>query len=96
MHRFQFTIRDMLWATFWAALTIAAWMHVGGQWENVFLGRVDIAHHILALCMVAFSIAGSFVTIAAMFRRTWIGVALGGAAVLGAFLFFLIQFLLPS
>lgn len=69
--RFQFTIRDILWATFWASLTALAW---AGFVSMCARGQVDTRVDMLSM---VFSVAGPCVTIGALFRRTWIGIGVG-------------------
>ena len=80
--RFQFTIYDALRATAWGALTSLAWLNAGAQWSLASRGLANPAAQAFALAVVAFSIVGPFVTLASLFRRTWIGWLVGGGFLL--------------
>jgi hypothetical protein len=72
--RFQFTHRGMLGATFWLALSMAAWALF------VELARYGHQPGLVFYWAVTFLIVGSispFVAIGALFRRSLLGAAIG-------------------
>jgi hypothetical protein len=75
MRRFQFTIHDMLWAMFWAAVSSSFWGLAYRSTELAMSG-----HQLVRVTMV-FSILAGYVTacaaIGALFDKTLPALALG-------------------
>jgi hypothetical protein len=68
--RFQFTIRNLLWATFWVAVGLTAWKVYSSSrpW-------VDSAVIAIAARLIAFTCP--FVAVGALFGRARLGFAIG-------------------
>ena len=55
MRRFQFTIRGLLFATFWVAVGFAVWYYPAGQlplWDSYSLDFVGIAACVSFVCLL--------------------------------------------
>src|SRR5689334_3453082 len=86
--RFQYTIRGLLWATFWAAVGMGAWglfiefyglWRDARPWHSTFSLPTDLPP-IVKLAMVAcftVSLLAPFLTIGALFGRTVRGLLWG-------------------
>jgi Na+/glutamate symporter len=68
--RFQFQLRDVFIAIFWAAIWCAALI---ATFESV--GRIVVLWIIVCL----YKVIGPFVAIGALFRRPWMGAVIGTA-----------------
>lgn len=96
MPRFQFTIRGLLWATFWAAVSAGAWTlairHMLSSEDAVGLGIL-----VLALFTGIFS---PFVAVGALFGRPLMGFKVGalilGGVIVGSILLRVIIYAIMS
>ena len=68
--RFQFTIRGLMWATFWAAVSMGAWSIIANS-DNTLVAFVFILPAVLA----------PFMSIGALFSRTVDGLLCGITAI---------------
>ncbi|MCE9556129.1 MAG: hypothetical protein K8T91_22500 [Planctomycetes bacterium] len=71
MPRFQFTIRGLLWATFWSAVALLPWglaIQYGVQDKQ--------PSEIMALAVIA-GFYAPFVAVGALFGRAWLGLKVG-------------------
>ena len=77
--RFQFTIRGMLWATFWAAVSAAAWKVFGDHdwWPG---------YEHISLPALLIGLASPFAAVGALFGRTRLGIGTGAIVAMMIFL----------
>jgi hypothetical protein len=72
--RIQFTIRGILWATFWMAVCFASWI----SFEP--LANAPGSPRIVGYGLMFFIFGGPFLALGALFGRLWIGAILAVAA----------------
>ena len=83
--RFQFTISGLLWATFWAAVSVAAWTAMPNPWTGAGLFKLLVVY---TACIAAPSAA-----IGALFGQARLGFFVGApwGAVWGIFMYFILS-----
>jgi len=74
--RFQFTIRGLLWATFWVALSCPAW--VVAMRNLFFISSLTPPPSAFDYFSLFVAFAAPLVAVGALFNRTMLGLIVGG------------------
>ena len=78
--RFQFTIRGLLWATFWAAVSLAAWpLYFQYRWPMTPMWALEGLPKALSFILC---VSSPFTAIGALFNQGFRGFLVGGTMVL--------------
>lgn len=87
--RFQFTIRGMLWATFWAGASFSAWnMDVPWVASRHYYGPTygyGLLSEFIGIGITIARLCGPFTAIGALFGRAFWGFVVGSAALVALY-----------
>jgi hypothetical protein len=92
MRHFQFTIRGLLWATFWATVSFAAWAAFADMMRRARLEMLERANYEgIGILFGLIGLTTPFIAIGALFGRAKLGFAVGVPTAVIVFAIYMIR-----